>query len=339
MSQSLGAINQRTGEYVYPKIANKKDDYNCPECKKELILVQGESRVHHFRHKVDSNPCHYYSKPTESQIHKDAKRLMKTLLENKTRMKFVRTCTSCKINTDIHLPELLEDSLITLEHRFTYEDQLRIADVAHTLHGEIKAIYEICNTHKTCSEDRPEPWVEVDANTLIASVNMDEPVVPCIRCEKCEKCVMKEGEKAVHKFFDDIQQNKYQFITEKASLFAPNFPETTKIIPFGDEIIVDCENNFKRIEKKTMDTFNINTIEDLIRHDNIRKHDKQRSLKCFRYVRERYEMSGVEPMNGNNVIQLGKYAIIIRILPNGRIKYCKSCGETDVKNFTLIGIE
>jgi competence CoiA-like predicted nuclease len=74
MSQllSLGAINKLTGEYVYPKIANKKDEYICPECNKDLILVQGKIRVHHFRHKVDSiNPCHHYSKPTESQIHKN----------------------------------------------------------------------------------------------------------------------------------------------------------------------------------------------------------------------------------------------------------------------------
>ena len=30
-SLSLGAINKLTGEYVYPKIANKKDEYICPD--------------------------------------------------------------------------------------------------------------------------------------------------------------------------------------------------------------------------------------------------------------------------------------------------------------------
>ena len=82
MSQllSLGAINKLSGEYVYPKIANKKDEYICPECNKDLILCQGEIRVHHFRHKVDSvNPCNHYSNPTETQIHKDAKILLKNL--------------------------------------------------------------------------------------------------------------------------------------------------------------------------------------------------------------------------------------------------------------------
>ena len=188
---SLGAINKLTGEYVYPRIANKKDKYICPECNKDLILVQGETRIHHFRHKVDSiNPCHHYSKPSESQIHKDGKMLMKTLLENKIPLQFIRQCVSCKISSEINLPEITEDSTITLEHRFNYEDELRIADVAHTLNGEIKGIYEICNTHKTCSEDRPEPWVEIDTNSLLTLANANNKllIINCIRCEKCDKC-------------------------------------------------------------------------------------------------------------------------------------------------------
>jgi len=78
----LGAINKKTGEYVYPKIANKNDEYYCPDCNKDLIICKGNIRVHHFRHKVDSiNPCNHYSNPTESQIHKDAKLLLKSILE------------------------------------------------------------------------------------------------------------------------------------------------------------------------------------------------------------------------------------------------------------------
>lgn len=205
---SLGAINKLTGEYVYPKIANKKDEYICPECNKDLILVQGEIRVHHFRHKVDSiNPCHHYSKPTESQIHKDAKMLMKTLLENKTHIQFVRECVSCKISVEITLPEITEGSIITLEHQFNYEDELRIADVAHTFNCEIKGIYEICNTHKTCSEDRPEPWVEIDANLLLTLVNTNnEPlIINCVRCEKCGDCIDKELERK-HKIRNEVKR-------------------------------------------------------------------------------------------------------------------------------------
>ena len=38
---SLGAINKFTGEYIYPKIANKNDEYICPGCNKDLIICQG----------------------------------------------------------------------------------------------------------------------------------------------------------------------------------------------------------------------------------------------------------------------------------------------------------
>ena len=81
----------------------------------------------------------------------------------------------------------------------------------------------------------------------------------------------------------------------------------------------------------------IYTIEDLIRNNKISKNDKQRCLKCFGYVRKRYELTGVEPFNGHNIIQLEKYAIDIRILPDGIIKYCRSLGEKNVeKDFTKI---
>ena len=70
---ALGAINKLTGKYVYPKIANKKDLYICPECNKDLILRQGEIRIHHFSHKVENIKCYHYTNPSETQIHKEAK--------------------------------------------------------------------------------------------------------------------------------------------------------------------------------------------------------------------------------------------------------------------------
>jgi hypothetical protein len=187
----LGAINKITCKYVYPTIANKKDTYTCPDCNKEVILVQGKILRHHFRHKTDKvEPCRYYDKPTESQIHKDSKLLLKTLLENNISMQFMRKCVSCKISYEIELPEITVSSTITLEHRFNYEDELKIADVAHICDDEIEAIYEICHTHHTSSEDRPEPWVEIDAGSLLTSVhtNNDRLTIQCIRREKCKWC-------------------------------------------------------------------------------------------------------------------------------------------------------
>lgn len=189
---SLGAINKHTGEYVYPKIANKKDEYVCPECNKDLIICKGEIKVHHFRHKVDSvNPCNHYNNPGESQIHKDAKQLLKSLLERKIPISFVRECASCKKNETFEIPEVSETSKILLEHRFEFNGP-KIADVVYIDNNELVCVFEICNTHKTCSENRPEPWFEINALTLIKTANdtcLSQIQIPCIRCEKCEDCV------------------------------------------------------------------------------------------------------------------------------------------------------
>jgi len=191
---SLGAINKLTGEYVYPKIANKKDEYICPECNKDLILVKGEIRVHHFRHKVDTKtPCNHYNKPTETQIHKDAKILLKTLLERKIPISFIRKCCECASDSIWKLPEIKDNSFIKLEHRFEFNGQ-KIADVAWLNDDKLYCIFEICNTHKTRNENRPEPWFEIDAETLITNANDDSLTlleVSCIRrqiiCGKCRE--------------------------------------------------------------------------------------------------------------------------------------------------------
>jgi GTPase Era involved in 16S rRNA processing len=141
----------------------------------------------------------------------------------------------------------------------------------------------------------------------------------------------------------------YIFITTKISI-PPTFEKTQMLymcidrdieeydeIPSTSLVMVDCKNNFTEEEKTIINELKIYTIEDLIRNNKISKNDKQRCLKCFGYVRKRYELMGVEPFNGNNLIQLEKYAIDIRILPDGIIKYCRSLGEKNVeKDFTKI---
>ena len=192
---SLGAINKLTGKYVSAKNANKIDKYICPDCGGDLILCQGEIRNPYFRHEADRiNPCFYYSKYTESQIHKDAKMLMKSLLENKTPISFIRNCGCCKKNEEFEIPEISQTSVIEIEYRFEYNG-VKIADVAYIDDGELFCIFEICNTHKTCSENRPEPWFEINAETLIKIANDNSLTtlqIPCIRCEKCDNCIEEE---------------------------------------------------------------------------------------------------------------------------------------------------
>lgn len=184
----LGALKKGTSEYVYPAIANREDDHICPDCKRDLILRKGEIRVHHFAHCKSDNPCTYYSRPSEAQIHKDAKMLLKTLLDNKTPLKIITNCDpSCPDRkTEYEIPEITETSRIIVEYGFDYKGR-KVADVAYLDENEIVCIFEIYNTHLTNPENRPEPWFELDATKFINAVNNGEEI-RCIRKRSCEKC-------------------------------------------------------------------------------------------------------------------------------------------------------
>jgi uncharacterized protein YkuJ len=187
----LGALKCGTKEYVYPKIASKLDKYECPECNRELILRQGNIRIHHFAHLTTIDPCNYYTKPTESAIHKNAKLLLKQLLETNIGFSIIRKCKCCQKTEVYEIPERDANSNIYIEYRFDYNG-LKIADVAFIENNEIICLFEIYNTHKTDKENRPEPWFEINASALITLVNSngnDKLTVQCVRDELCDECI------------------------------------------------------------------------------------------------------------------------------------------------------
>ena len=181
---TLGAIDKSTGGYVLPCNADKSNKYICPDCNKDLIFKKGAVKAAHFAHYSDKEPCNYYNHPSESQIHKDAKLLLKSLLEKCKKITVEQKCsTRCKL---IEYPiEYTENSNVELEYRFEFNNSQKIADVALLCRGTIKYIFEICHKHKTSPENRPEPWFEFDATELIENVTInianDTIRIPCIR--------------------------------------------------------------------------------------------------------------------------------------------------------------
>jgi len=191
----LGAINKLTKKYVYPVIANKKNKYMCPDCNKTLIFCHGKIIKPYFRHKADTSSCTYYDKPSESQIHKDAKMLLKKLLETQDLI-FKKKCSECNVHKE-HKIKKIKKSHIELEYRFEYDGK-KIADVARVKDGEIKYIFEIYHTHKTDEKNRPEPWFEINALKLIEAANSDTDIeiIKCLRNNICKKC---KRQKSKHK--------------------------------------------------------------------------------------------------------------------------------------------
>ena len=198
---SMGAINKTTNKYEYPKIANKINKYKCPFCEKDVIFRNGKIKQPHFAHYKSDNPCSYYEKPNETQIHKDAKLLMKTLLDNKNKILFYRECYECLLEENTIFEYKIidndynENTIATMEYRFNYNNSNRSADVALVENKDIKYIFEICYKNKTKEENRPEPWFEINAEKLINNINSvknidtnNEIRIECIRDYKCDYC-------------------------------------------------------------------------------------------------------------------------------------------------------
>ena len=107
----LGAFDC-SGNHVFPRDANKNDEYTCPDCFRPLIFVDAVERVKHFRHRAETIKCKYYNGPNESQIHKDAKHALKQILENKSSLKYSRRCIKFCEKFCITPPNICGDSII-----------------------------------------------------------------------------------------------------------------------------------------------------------------------------------------------------------------------------------
>ena len=88
MSQllQLGAFIKGSNTYIKPSQATRKEEYSCPdcnECVRPRSLNGKKYRPHffHLRKPESENKCNYYSHPSESQIHKDAKMCIQSMLQ------------------------------------------------------------------------------------------------------------------------------------------------------------------------------------------------------------------------------------------------------------------
>lgn len=193
----LGALIKDSETYVYPFIASKAEKYICPVCKKDVIFKAGKIKCPHFAHKKSDNPCFFYDKPKESEIHKDAKMLLCKVINDKRSIALQRKCINCISNFFLTFSLDLNDTKAVMEHSFHFLDSRRQADVAalQLKDSSIKYIFEICNTSKTKEENRPEPWFEFDCRSVIQMCNQEGEIqLECIRNYKCDKCKQRDIE-------------------------------------------------------------------------------------------------------------------------------------------------
>jgi hypothetical protein len=189
---TFGAINKETNKYESLYYANKNNTYKCPSCNKDIILKDGPIRERYFSHLKSDNPCVYYNNPCESQIHKNSKLFLKSLIEKETDIKITKKCNKCNTIDLIDLPKINNDFEVIIEYPFIYNGKQKYADLCILNKNTNKMIIlEIFHTHQTDENDRPEPWYEIKTDELFDAINDIEShlKINCNRSFICNKCI------------------------------------------------------------------------------------------------------------------------------------------------------
>ena len=197
----MGAVNKKTKEYVFPLHALKTDDYECPICKTDIIFKSGGIRRKHYSHKSKSN-CSYYDNPSESEIHKDGKRLIKKMLDDKQKLMIWRNCKCCGDDVEVlNLINYTDKMVCREEYIFQHNFKKRIADIVLLDNDNINFIFEIFKSNKTDEINRPsDKWCEINANDLIIKTmeetninDCGEIEIECVRNILCDECKIKHN--------------------------------------------------------------------------------------------------------------------------------------------------
>ena len=327
---SMGAINKETLKYEYPKIASKENKYKCPSCDKDVIFRKGKIKQSHYAHKKSDNPCYYYDRPSESQIHKDAKMLMKMLLDNKTNMAFYRKCYNCCEDTD-NVFEITHDTYndsttVRIEHKFHYNNSNRSADIALVENDNIKYIFEICYKNKTKEENRPEPWVEIDAQTFINNINSNETnseiLIECKREYKCGVCEENENyeRKQYYNMLEKMRTKEKEQTNEKLELFNMG-KEDERTIQVQQKISLERERTIQVQQKISLER-----ERERLERENLKKQlELEREQWRNKIEKECYEKRRKEAEYLKKLLEQNNTCSICNI------NYCKC----DVSNFIM----
>jgi hypothetical protein len=207
-----GAIDQSNDEYSIPRYAIKSRQYKCPCCNEMLILKKGLKNRHHFAHFAQDDKCQFYDETKKNQydydrvnecnLHKQAKKILKRMLEDKTLI-VNRHCATMQCNTHIEFiikPNELNETIEIEKPTILADGRLIKPDVIKMKGNEIVEIYEIFDSHRTDEDNRINlNWYEFKATEIIdkyydVSYNLFETVLLkcCRQTIKCTKCVIAE---------------------------------------------------------------------------------------------------------------------------------------------------
>ena len=296
----MGAVNKKTNEYVFPLHALKTDDYKCPICETDIIFKSGGIRRKHYSHKAKSN-CSYYNSPSESEIHKEGKRVIKKMLDDKEKLMIWRNCKCCGDDVEVLTLINYTDKMICREEfTFQHNSNKRIADVVLLDDDNINFIFEIFKTHRTDEINRPtDKWCEINAEDLIINTMEErnrnecgEIEIECVRDVLCCECENKHKIKLEEK---NKKKNYWELMKEedeRCLKWAEQ--EVVRIKKSEYDLVKECDRVTIRLREewaraKLEDKKRLEIYEGETRVERIRKQSDAEKMRILNALREREE--------------------------------------------------
>lgn len=210
-----GVLDKKTKEYVFLHEAKKHINYSCLDCKTDVILRAGKINRRHFAHK--KKDCGFYTikknsnYPGESQMHKDAKYRIESLINKNKTIKINTLCFQCNKIKKIKLVKNQGDLKAIQEHKFIYNDSNKFADIGVLKNDKLELIIEIFHTHITKEQDRPEPWVELSAFDILEKTSKERDIYDfdCSRSFICSYCKKENDERIKQNAIREKKQLKF----------------------------------------------------------------------------------------------------------------------------------
>ena len=199
--------------YILADSSDKKFNTECPECKKEVITCilteREDDPLKYFRHKHKTD-CQNYNITKKKLLPTDEKGIKETLEEIHNRTidliynyllskKIITIQNICDFNYSIcdtfrsNDITLSKGDIIEKEYSFNWNGNNYRADLAILdKNNAIKHIIEICHTHRTEEEKRPDDiqWCEIRSFEILYKTRNNKPYVfNNLRKKYCETCI------------------------------------------------------------------------------------------------------------------------------------------------------
>ena len=288
-----GALDKDSKKFIEPKFAEKRKDYSCPDCKRDVFVKKGEIKIPHFAHKSDpENRCTYNRNPSIKQQHRNAQLKLKEILNNGLKINIRRRCLCgiCGyINGTIVNSHLGEGKI---EYRFIFNNSPKYADVALIDGDSILCIFEVVDTHYTREEDRPDPWFEIHANE-INNIESDskEIVLTCLRQIRSPECIKDEEERIRKKQLEEqqLKEEVERSNKEWRERMEQKYKEQQKRYEESLKKRQEWQEEFELRKKEWKENHGIWDKEYEEQKDNQRKEAIQRSIQIENELKENRE--------------------------------------------------